>query len=82
MFGGYGPDIDHYLHGVGEFFWDSVSKCAPFSVFKLLSVTYKLFNIVFSCWLTGWKHGTVCSFIKTVWMILELTLWYHIWQLV
>jgi len=34
MFGGYGPDIDHYLHGVGEFFWDSVSKwqCAFFCV--------------------------------------------------
>jgi len=25
MFGGYGPDINQYLHGVGEFFWDAVS---------------------------------------------------------
>ena len=25
VFGGYGPHIDGYLHGVGEFFWDTVS---------------------------------------------------------
>jgi len=25
VFGGYGPDVDQYLHGVGDFFWDAVS---------------------------------------------------------
>jgi len=25
VFGGYGPDVDEYLHGVGDFFWDTVS---------------------------------------------------------
>ena len=25
VFGGYGPHIDDYLHGIGEFFWDMVS---------------------------------------------------------
>lgn len=27
IFGGYGPNINEYLHGVGEFFWDTFPLC-------------------------------------------------------
>lgn len=27
VFGGYGPDVDQYLHGIGEFFWDAFPHC-------------------------------------------------------
>jgi len=47
VFGGYGPNVDEYLHGDGDFFWDTVSRFVCV-FFILVSLYIELFLQILS----------------------------------